>query len=221
MARTMGREDDLLLINFMTGARDIIGAQERRLSNSMNPFCNGSSSMLSELIVSLMDSSSQSPDGDMWKGRAIVFVQALMKILVYMRDQGKILLDANIIRNYFDLTRLEAIGLDKMFIRDNQEPVSLADAPELVLEPINNYLITLPGLISLKKASRVPRCLSSMFYYHAVNRVFGALADTYGHIIRTNLAEVDLRDVVLNRRILVVLLPALEKSPDELSALGK
>src|SRR5215813_12632536 len=45
MCRIMGREDDLLLINFMTGARDIIGAQEKRLSNTMNPFCNGSSSM--------------------------------------------------------------------------------------------------------------------------------------------------------------------------------
>src|SRR5579863_9224966 len=54
-----------------------------------------------------------------------------------------------------------------------------------------------------------------------LTRVFGSLADTYGHIIRTNLAEVDLRDVVLNRRILVVLLPALEKSPEELSSLGK
>ena len=31
----------------------------------------------------------------------------------------------------------------------------------------------------------------------------------------------DFKDVVLNRRILVVLLPALEKSPDELSNLGK
>ena len=31
----------------------------------------------------------------MWKGRAIVFVEALMKVLVYMRDQGHILLDAN------------------------------------------------------------------------------------------------------------------------------
>jgi intracellular multiplication protein IcmO len=71
MCRTMGREDDLLLLNFMTGARDVIGAQERRLSNTMNPFCNGSSSMLSQLVVSLMDQSSQSVDGDMWKGRAI------------------------------------------------------------------------------------------------------------------------------------------------------
>ncbi|HET9843228.1 MAG TPA: TraM recognition domain-containing protein, partial [Gammaproteobacteria bacterium] len=54
-----------------------------------------------------------------------------------------------------------------------------------------------------------------------LTRVFGSLADSYGHIVRTNLAEVDLKDVVLNRRILVVLLPALEKSPEELSNLGK
>src|SRR3984885_11304593 len=54
-----------------------------------------------------------------------------------------------------------------------------------------------------------------------LTRAFGSLADTYGHIVRTNLAEVDLKDVVLNRRILVVLLPALEKAPDELANLGK
>lgn len=102
MCRSMGREDDLLLLNFMTGARDIIGAQEKRMSNTMNPFCKGSSSMLTQLVVSLMDSGSQSSDGDMWKGRAIVFVDSLMKVLVYMRDQGKLLLDANTIRNYFE-----------------------------------------------------------------------------------------------------------------------
>ena len=32
MARTLGREDDLLLINFMTGARDIVGPQKTRIS---------------------------------------------------------------------------------------------------------------------------------------------------------------------------------------------
>lgn len=222
MCRTMGREDDLLLINFMTGAKDVVGAQEKRLSNTMNPFCNGSSSMLSQLVVSLMDSGAQSGDGDMWKGRAIVFVEALMKIMVYMRDKGKILLDANTIRNYFELPRLEAIAMDKMFPRDNQEPVSVADAPELVLEPITNYLINLPGYDRSKKGKQSGQVLEQHgFITMQLTRVFGSLADTYGHIIRTNLAEVDLKDVVLNRRILVVLLPALEKSPDELSNLGK
>jgi intracellular multiplication protein IcmO len=222
MCRFMGREDDLLLINFMTGARDVVGAQERRLSNTMNPFCNGSSSMLSQLVVSLMDSGGQSSDGDMWKGRAIVFVEALMKVLVYMRDSGKILLDANTIRNYFELPRLEAIAMDKMFIRDNQEPVSLADTPDLILEPITNYIINLPGYDRGKKGKQGSQVLEQHgFITMQLTRVFGSLADTYGHIIRTNLAEVDLKDVVLNRRILVVLLPALEKSPDELSNLGK
>lgn len=222
MCRAMGREDDLLLINFMTGARDVIGAQEKRLSNTMNPFCNGSSSMLSQLVVSLMDSGSQSSDGDMWKGRAIVFVEALMKVMVYMRDKGKILLDANTIRNYFDLTRLEAIAMDKMFPRDNQEPVSLTDAPELILEPIKNYIKNLPGYDVSKKGKQGSQVLEQHgFITMQLTKTFGSLADTYGHIIRVNLAEVDLKDVVLNRRILVVLLPALEKSPDELSNLGK
>jgi intracellular multiplication protein IcmO len=222
MARFMGREDDLLLINFMTGARDVVGAQEKRLSNTMNPFCNGSSSMLSQLVVSLMDSGGQSSDGDMWKGRAIVFVEALMKVLVFMRDAGKILLDANTIRNYFELPRIEAIAMDRMFIRDNQEPVSLADTPEMVLEPITNYIINLPGYDRTKKGKQGSQVLEQHgFITMQLTRVFGSLADTYGHIIRTNLAEVDLKDVVLNRRILVVLLPALEKSPDELANLGK
>lgn len=222
MVRGMGREDDLLLVNFMTGARDIIGPQEKRLSNTLNPFCQGSSSMLTQLVVSLMGGSSQSSDGDMWKGRAIAFVEALMRLLVYMRDEGAILLDADTIRNYFDLQRLEIIVIDKIFPRDDQESLNIESVPKVVTDPLRNYLSTLPGYNKEKKGKQV----SQVFEQHGfitmqLVRAFSSLADTYGHIVRTNLAEVDFKDVVLNRRILVVLLPALEKSPDELSNLGK
>jgi intracellular multiplication protein IcmO len=222
MTRAMGREDDLLLVNFMTGARDIVGPQERRLSNTLNPFSKGSSSMLSQLVVSLMDSGSSSGDGDMWKGRAIAFVEALMKILVYMRDQGYILMDANSIRNYFLLPRLESIVMDMQFPRDDQDSVVLEGVPDIILEPIRNYVFNLPGYNKEKKGKQVSQVLEQHgFITMQLTKVFSSLADTYGHIIRTNLAEVDFKDVVLNRRILVVLLPALEKSPDELSNLGK
>jgi intracellular multiplication protein IcmO len=222
MVRSMGREDDLLLINFMTGARDIVGPQEKRLSNTLNPFCQGSSSMLTQLVVSLMGSSGQSGDGDMWKGRAIAFVEALMRLLVYMRDDGALLLDANTIRNYFDLQRLESIVIDKIFPRDDQESVNIEQVPKLVTDPLRNYLGTLPGYNKEKKGKQVSQVLEQHgFITMQLVRSFSSLADTYGHIIRTNLAEVDFKDVVLNRRILVVLLPALEKSPDELSNLGK
>lgn len=222
MVRSMGREDDLLLINFMTGAQDIVGPQERRLSNTMNPFCQGSSSMLTNLVVSLMGGASQSSDGDMWKGRAIAFVEALMRVLVYMRDEGAILLDANTIRNYFSLERLESIVIDKIFPRDEQEGVNIESIPKVVTDPLRNYLGTLPGYNKEKKGKQVSQVLEQHgFITMQLVRSFSSLADTYGHILRTNLAEVDFKDVVLNRRILVVLLPALEKSPDELSNLGK
>jgi intracellular multiplication protein IcmO len=222
LVRSMGREDDLLLINFMTGARDIVGPQEKRLSNTLNPFCQGSSSMLTQLVVSLMGSSQGGGDGDMWKGRAIAFVEALMRLLVYMRDDGAILLDANSIRNYFDLTRLESIVIDKIFPRDDMESINIEQVPKLVTDPLRNYLNTLPGYNKEKKGKQVSQVLEQHgFITMQLVRSFSSLADTYGHIIRTNLAEVDFKDVVLNRRILVVLLPALEKSPDELSNLGK
>lgn len=223
LVRSMGREDDLLLINFMTGARDIVGPQEKRLSNTLNPFCQGSSSMLTQLVVSLMGSAQQGGgDGDMWKGRAIAFVEALMRLLVYMRDEGAILLDANTIRNYFDLQRLESIVIDKVFPRDDMESINIEQIPKLVTDPLRNYLSTLPGYNKEKKGKQVSQVLEQHgFITMQLVRSFSSLADTYGHIIRTNLAEVDFKDVVLNRRILVVLLPALEKSPDELSNLGK
>lgn len=222
ITRKMGREDDLLLINFMTGARDIIGPQKTRISNTMNPFANGSSSMLSQLVVSLMDQASQSSDGDMWKGRAISFVEALMKLLVYMRDEGHILLDVHTVRNYFHLPRLETIVIDRKFPIDDEKTVPLDDVPDVVMQPLENFLGTLPGFDKNKKGKQSSETLEQFgFVSMQLTRAFTSLADTYGHILRTELAEVDFRDVVLNRRILVVLLPALEKAPEELSNLGK
>ena len=178
--------------------------------------------MLAQLVISMMDSASATPDGDMWKGRAIAFVEALMKLLAPMRDAGHILLDANTVRNYFHLPKLEAIVLDKLFVRDGQESINLENYPTAILEPLTNYVLTLPGFSPEKKGKQVSQVLEQHgFITMQLARVFTTLADTYGHIMRTKLPEVDLNDVVLNRRILCVLLPALEKAPEELSNLGK
>jgi len=222
MARRMGREDDILVVNFMTGARDIVGPQKSRISNTMNPFALGSSSMAAQLIINLMPSSSASPDGDMWKGRAISFVESLMKVLVYMRDRGDLLLDANTIRNYFALHKLETIIIDKRFPLEGDRTVSIEEAPEIVTQPLANYLDNLPGFDKNRKGKQASEVLEQHgFITMQLTRTFTSLADTYGHILRVNLPEVDFKDVVLNRRILVVLLPALEKAPEELANLGK
>ena len=66
LARRFGREDDLLVLNFMTGNQDLGAAGGKIMSNTLNPFSSGSST-LTQMVVSLMDIGG---DGAMWKGRA-------------------------------------------------------------------------------------------------------------------------------------------------------
>lgn len=209
MARTMGREDDVLVINYMTGSRDVFGPQEKKLSNTLNPFSSGGSGGLTELLVSLMDGGGSGGGGDLWKGRAISLISAIMMALVFMRDEKEILLDVDTIREYLILDNI--IKLYK----------TRRDFPSHVRAALRAYLVSLPGF-----QESAPKQNDTVLEQHGYlqmqfTKILGSLADSYGFIYKTNLGEVDFKDVVLNRRILVVLLPALEKSPDELANLGK
>ena len=70
LMRTFGREDDLLLINFITSGRDFFDKQADKVTNNMNLMGKASSGMIIELITGLLDDSASS--GDMWKGRCIL-----------------------------------------------------------------------------------------------------------------------------------------------------
>lgn len=206
LARTMGREDDVLCINYMTGARDVFGPQENKLSNTLNPFASGGSGGLQELLVSLMDDGGGG--GDMWKGRAISLISAIMMALVFMRDKGEILLDVDIIREYLILDTIIKMNKRK-------------DLPPHIRASLRGYLVSLPGY-----QEGIPKQNDTVMEQHGYlqmqfTKLLGSLADQYGFIFKTNLGEVNFKDIVLNRRILVVLLPALEKSTDELANLGK
>lgn len=212
MVRRMGREDDLLLINYMTGTVDTTKKTFDRLSNTMNPFSSGSADALTELIVSLLPSGGG--DG-MWKGRAAIFMSALMRVLVALRDDRKIMLDVNTIRKYFSLEKLE-------------ELIARNDILEVHKDGLQDYVWNLPGYVKPDPTKPNEEIEQDFGVYEQHGFItmqytesFGLLSDTYGHIMKTQLAEVDFFDVVVNRRILVVLLPALEKSTQSLGNLGK
>jgi len=211
LVRRFGREDDLLLINYMTGSVDTNRKSTEKLSNTMNPFSNGSADALTELIVSLL------PDGgggnDMWKGRAAIFMSALMRVLVALRDSRKLLLDVETIRSYFELPKLEML-------------VRREDIDEVFKAGLKDYVYNLPGYKKAAPGQPLVEQEFDVLQQHGFitmqyTEVFGLLADSFGHIMKTQLAECDFYDVVVNRRILVVLLPALEKSQQNLSNLGK
>ena len=216
LVRRFGRDDDLLVLNYMTGNADI-----QAPSNTMNPFSSGSASYLTNMLVSLMPESGG--DNAMWKERAVSLVGSMMPILTWKRDNQEIPMSVRTIRDYLSLNNVIKLARDEI-------------VPAEIRAGLKGYLDTLPGFIAdayddegkvkppgpdtpqynTETASQQHGYLAMQF-----TRSLQSLGDDYGYIFDTQAADVDMVDVVLNRRILVVLVPALEKSGDEVANLGK
>lgn len=216
MVRRFGRDDDLFVINYMTGNSDT-----KAPSNTMNPFSTGSASYLTQMLVSLLPDATG--DNVMWKERAVSMVSAIMPALTWKRDHQDVPLSVSTIRNYMILNNIIKLS------RDDQLPVELKNA-------IVGYLDTLPGFVHAAfddngqvkpPGPDTPNVdTTTSFTQHGylsmqLTRALQSLGDDYGYIFDALAADVDMLDVVLNRRILIVLIPALEKSADETANLGK
>jgi len=216
MARRFGRDDDIFVLNYMTGNSD-----DGSTSNTMNPFSNGSASYLANMITSFMPDAGG--DNAMWKERAVALMFALMPALTFKRDKQGLLLDVGVVRDYIELQPIIRLSRDQTL-------------PERIVHGLQGYLSTLPGYVDAafddEGNERPPSPDQPMYDLQVARQQHGylsmqftrslqSLADEYGYIFKAQLADIDVLDVVLNRRILVVLIPALEKSGDEAANLGK
>jgi intracellular multiplication protein IcmO len=215
LARRYGRDDDLLVLNYMTGNSD-----GDSISNSINPFALGSASYLTNLLVSLMPE--VQGDNAMWKDRAVALMSALMPVLTWRRDKLEVPLSIDSIRDELVLANVIRWSRDK-------------NVPPKNRKEIVSYLNTLPGYRDeffnddgspRSAANGQPNDTSTMEQQHGYltmqfTKQLQSLAGDYGYIFLDPHADIDIMDVVLNRRILVVLIPALEKSADEAANLGK
>lgn len=246
LAKRFGREDDVRVLNFTDagGDPDAPAGGPDVQSNTLNPFSKGGADQLMNLIVGLMGDAGQG--NDMWKSRAMSLVTAAMKALVQMRDAGDILLDVQAIRDFLPLGE----GFKKELLK-GKPIRTIEDVPEeawhelrtrggmieLYLRAMKGdfsnssrlalkaFFDTLPGFNMSKALKGDPQDGKASEQYGFLSmqltKPLGSLADDYGHIFRTPLGEVDIDDVVLNRRILIVLLPALQKAPEEMQMCGK
>lgn len=216
LVRRFGRDDDLLVLNYMTGNSDT-----KAPSNTMNPFSTGSASYLTNMLVSLMPDAEG--DNAMWKERAVSLIGAMMPVMTWKRDNQEVPMSVRTIRDNLSLGNVVKLSRDQA-------------VPQHLKAGLVGYLDTLPGFVGAafddegreKPAgpdtpmvdTTTPR---QQHGYLAMQftRALQSLGDDYGYIFDTQAADVDMVDVVLNRRILVVLIPALEKSGDETANLGK
>ena len=206
MARFLGRDDDYRVLNYGTSGK-VKGKSPHRLSNTNNPFTFGSAEALTQLLVSLMPAS----DGanSIFADKAQALMSGVMYALVDLRDKGLLKLSTSVIR--------DALALEKC--------VALALRPELDEESRASIQAALgtSGWIAGREMKDQPPSFAEQFGYAQsyFGKALSSLTDTYSHIYGAEDGEVDFADAIMQRRILVVLLPSLEKAPAELASLGK
>jgi len=223
LARRFGRDDDVLVLSFMTGGKRIKG--HKGPSNTLNMLATGDYTMLSEMFKSLM--SSGKGGGDMWEQRAQSLVTVLLKPLTEKRDAGLISLDVKMVRDHIPLKKIVQMYFEikKDEIDPDTKVGKKSGMSKSSEEMIRGFLETIPGFNWAKAEAGEEQEQKTNEQYGFLSmqltRPLSSLADDYGHIFGTQNGEIDLFDVVVNRRLMMVLLPALEKSGAEVANLGK
>nr|WP_250807485.1 type IV secretion system DNA-binding domain-containing protein [Neorhizobium tomejilense] len=201
-----GRRDDLYVVNFMNS--NSAGHLHGGFTHRFNPFAKGASDAITQMIVSIVEDT----DSPMWKGRLTAMLTGIIRLLCWRRDNRGEKLDASVIRDNISFRRLVDVARGHVF----------ADVPPEIRRTVQSYLQSLPGYVSERVYDQSHTTLDHHGYMEMqLTKTFSTMCDVYGHIFTEGQTDIDLEDVVLNRRFLLVMLPALEKSRDEIAGLGR
>ena len=206
MARFLGRDDDFRVLNYGTSGKSK-GKSPYRFSNTNNPFTVGSAESLTQILVSLMPASEGG--NQIFADKAQALISGVMYALVDLRDKGLLKLSTSIIRDSLALEKCVALALHPELDEESRASIQAALATS--------------GWIAGRDMKEQPESFAEQFGYAQsyFGKALSSLTDTYSHIYGAEDGEVDFADSIMQRRILVVLLPSLEKAPAELASLGK
>ena len=222
LARRYGREDDVLALNFLVAS----GILE---SNTFNPFASGNADAIRELLASQLGEQRAEDTNGVFRGRAIALIGTVSPVLVWMRDKKGVSINIEKIRFCLELRWIWTLAINRIFlVRDPKTgtitEIPVPDMPEEIVYPLLAYQGEVPGNdISVPYNEQRSDKPSEQHGYALMyfTATFAQMSISLGHIFKVESGDVDMRDVVLNRRILVVNLPALENSDDTLAALGR
>lgn len=211
------RQDDILVTNFITAGRDLLEKQEDKMSNTFNLMAYTSASMLSEQLVYLLDDSGGG-DG-VWKGRTIMYLTALTNLLTFLRDRGLLLLQPKTYVEYQELNLIIEVCYGKDYERNYK---IFGEKYLTAISPLRAYLGSLAGFDEKRMTKQDAKTNEQHGYViMSFTRAISDLSFSFGHIYGDKASEIDMFDVVLNRRCLLIVLPALQNSPDKIKMLGK
>ena len=206
MARFCGRDDDLRILNFALG-QDDLGKTPFVRSNTLQPFAFGKAESLKEIPLSLM--SGGDDKGSIFSANGKTLMTGLMMGLVDLRKMGEIYLTINDIRTYINADKFIELALRK-------------DISPVAREAMQSFLMSMgwkEGVSDHSKWGDFDRQYSYAQNYFL--ETLSVMSDTYRHIFNVQIGDINMVDIILNRRMFLCVIPSLEKSKKELNNLGK
>lgn len=238
LARLFWRDEDVYSLNYVMGGQDAQLFRNEKRSNTFNPLQKMGSSQMTEILISLLSAPGSDP---MWSDRAIALIQGLIPPLNYLSGRGYIVLNADMLSRFLPLNAVEDLYWHCAFIDHNGKRVRLPKEEQdflrqeylmglrIYLENIPGYTVGPPQPFMGRGEGPPPQADESRaevvkqhgFLTMQVVKPITDLSFNYGHIYNTTIGEIDFLDMARNRRLLVGLLPALERSKQNMQPLGK
>lgn len=214
LARYFGRDDDFRVLSYLRGTSSKKPDRAVRRGNTVNLFAYGSAESITQILISLIPPGGS--ENKLFSERAISLISSIMPALVDLRDKAGLKITPAIIRKALELEEVQKLKRAK--------PIT----PE-AREAIRAYLTSLPGYTDNPKdrngnpTSELPQETTRQHGFSVAyfTRALATLSDTYADIYMVENGEISFLDLVLRRRLCVVLIPALELAPDEMKNLGK
>lgn len=246
MVRSNGRDADMLVLNFLLAGKtpEQVRTSRTRRSNKLNPFPSADADTIIQMGANLLPR--VEGDSKNWQEKALNLWRSTVVALCYKRDTQGIELSVATFIDYMALHKVE-----ELYIEGHLEAMNRNGEWSYGFAGIKNYLESGCPAYNVQKLLRknnlgdaddMPKSggpgggksksgkefdqdsMASEQHAYRTNQlmpVLNLLDKTYGFIFRDKFSEIDMTDVTLRNRILVMLIPSLEKSAAEAENLGK
>ncbi len=250
LARLFWRDEDVYQLNYVMGGQDAQLFRNEKRSNTFNPLQNMGSSAMTEILVSLLSDSgggdSMWQDRAISLLQGLIPPLNYLSTRGYLLFNAEALarfFPLNCIEDLYCYQAFIDHNGNRINLHETQDGAFLKSE---YLGALQTYLENLPGwtkgpdrpfvgredpkdakpvqMQSGKGAEDPSRAKALEQHGYLTMQVVKPIVDlsfNYGHIYNVQVGEVDFKDIAQNRRILVSLLPALERSTANMQPLGK
>lgn len=248
MCRSVGRDQDLLVLNFLLAGKtpEQVRRSRRRRTNKLNPFPAADADTIIQMGANLLPK--VEGDAKNWQEKALNLWRSVVQALAYKRDTAGFDLSVSVFIDYMSLAKVEELyleGYQESLSREGEWSYGYAGVKNYLESGCPAYQVTkllkkngfgteeaadpsFPRPAAFGKARGGKEFEQDTMAYeqhsYRTNQlmpVLNLLDKTYGFIFRDKYPEIDMTDVTLRNRILVMLIPSLEKSAAEAENLGK